>query len=54
MQRTILTIISPNLYKLLKAEKERLKKIEKKKSKSRRRCITLYHASESVYRRVSR
>jgi len=54
MQRTILTTISPNLYELLKYEKDRLRIIEKKKCKSRRKYITLYHASESIVRRVKR
>lgn len=54
MQRTIFTTISPNLYELLKYEKERLRKLEQKKCKSQRKCITLYHASESIVRRIKR
>lgn len=52
MQRTILTTVSYNLYELLKYEKKRLRKMELKKCRSRRKNITLYHASESIVRRI--
>ncbi len=50
--RKILTYISPSLYQAIKKEQNRLSGKEKSKVKSRKKRITMIHASSSLARRL--
>jgi len=51
-RQVVITIISMNLYNLLKKEKQMLRMKEIKKCRSRKKKITLFDASESIYQKV--
>lgn len=52
MTRAIATYISKSLYKKILDEKNKLKKNEQRKIKSRRRIITMAIASDSLAKRL--
>ncbi len=52
--RMILTLVSPKMYRLLKKEKQILLLKEKSKKRTSKRRITLYHASESLVRKLTK
>ena len=52
--RSVNVQISSGLYKLLLAEKERLKKVEAKKYGKRKKRITFLIASESIKNKLNR
>lgn len=54
MRGQVYTYISKDLYNLIKDEKEKLKRKEEKKVKSRRKNITLIIASRSIARKAQR
>jgi ABC-type phosphate/phosphonate transport system ATPase subunit len=52
MVRVVMTNISYSLYKRILDEKKRLVDLEKKKVKSRRKQITMIHASNNLVRKL--